>query len=91
MKKLSIKMLPAALFAACLILLTASCSSWDWSLKYSKTAKVDNMEFALNPEGKEAFVAACVWDGTDRRRRRSGVSGPTPGTGSSWPCGKDRC
>lgn len=69
MKKLSIKMLPAALFAACLILLTASCSSWDWSLKYSKTAKVDNMEFALNPEGKEAFVAACVWDGTEEGRR----------------------
>ena len=68
MKKLSIRILPV-LLAACLILLTASCSSWDWSLKYSRTAQENNMEFGLNPEGKEAFVAACLFDGTEEGRR----------------------
>ena len=69
MKKLSKRTLPVLLLAACLILVAASCSSWDWSLKYSKTAQVGNMEFGLNPEGKEAFVAVCLWDGTEEGRR----------------------
>ena len=69
MKRLTMKTLPFLLLAACLMLTASSCSRWDWSLKYSRTAQEKNMEFGLNPEGKEAFVAACLWDGTEEGRR----------------------
>ena len=61
------------LTALFLIIVTAlglcACSSWDWSLKYSKTVHEGGFDIALNPEGKEAFAAAYGWDGSDEGRR----------------------
>ena len=63
MKRVMILIL-AALTVFCL----AGCGL-DWSLKYSKKVKADGFDIALNPEGKQAFAAACAWDGTDEGRR----------------------
>ncbi len=69
MKRPMIKSLPVLLLSVCLVLTAASCSSWDWSLKYSKTTEENNMHFGMDPKGKKAYVAACFWDGTEEGRR----------------------
>ena len=59
-------MLLLAVFA---VLSVTACGSWDWSLHYDKTYKAGGFDFGLNTEGKEAFAAAYVWDGTEEGRR----------------------
>lgn len=59
-------MLLLAVFA---VLFVTACGSWDWSLHYDKTYKAGGFDFGLNTEGKEAFAAAYVWDGTEEGRR----------------------
>ena len=57
------------LLAVFAVLSVTACGSWDWSLHYDKTYKAGGFDFGLNTEGKEAFAAAYVWDGTEEGRR----------------------
>ena len=58
-------LLPVFLLCA----LLSACRRGDWSLDYSKTAKVGAWDVALDPDGKKAFAAAYVWDGSEEGRR----------------------
>lgn len=63
------KRLITLLLAVFAVLSVTACGSWDWSLHYDKTYKAGGFDFGLNTEGKEAFAAAYVWDGTEEGRR----------------------
>ena len=63
------KRLITLLLAVFVVLSVTACGSWDWSLHYDKMYKAGGFDFGLNTEGKEAFAAAYVWDGTEEGRR----------------------
>ena len=52
-----------------MLFLLSACGKWDWSLHYDKTYKAGGFDFGLDTEGKKAFAAAYVWDGTEEGRR----------------------
>ena len=63
------KRLITLLLAVFAVLSVTACGSWDWSLHYDKTYKAGGFDFGLDTEGKKAFAAAYVWDGTEEGRR----------------------
>ncbi len=63
MKKLS------AILLILLMMVSLSSCVGDWSLNYSDTVTTDGWDIALDRDGKMAFAAAYVWDGSEEGRR----------------------
>ena len=63
MKKLS------AILLILLMMVSLSSCMGDWSLNYSDTVTTDGWDIALDRDGKMAFAAAYVWDGSEEGRR----------------------
>ena len=63
MKKLS------AILLILLMMVSLSSCVGDWSLNYSDTVTADGWDIALDRDGKKAFAAAYVWDGSEEGRR----------------------